>query len=282
MLNHKKIGIIGTGNMGEALVSGLMSSDSSRPENIICTDIRADKLNAVQAKYGVDTTDDNVTAVAASYIVIYAVKPQIMATVLKETAHALDMSKLIISIAAGVPLGAIESCLDKDLRLIRVMPNIAAFVKESASVLAAGKNATEDDIQLAMAIFNSMGKSIFLKENVLMDAITGLSGSGPAYIFLIVDALADAGVKVGLSREDALFLSIQTVLGSAKLLLETREHPGRLKDMVTSPGGTAIAGIHTLEKGGLRTTLINAVEVATQRSKELGEMMTKNFLNEEG
>ena len=121
-----------------------------------------------------------------------------------------------------------------------------------------------------------------LKENILMDAITGLSGSGPAYIFLIVDALADAGVKVGLSREDALFLSTQTILGSAKLLLETKEHPGRLKDMVTSPGGTAIAGIHTLEKGGLRTTLINAVEVATQRSKELGEIMTKNFLNEEG
>lgn len=282
MLKDKKISIIGTGNMGEALVSGLISSGSSSPENIICTDIRLDKLQLVKEKYGVDTTDNNIAAVEESNIVIYAVKPQIIASVLKETAHALDLSKLIISIAAGVPLAAIEYCLKKDLRLIRVMPNIAAFVKESASVLAAGKNATKDDIQLAMAIFDSMGKSIFLKENILMDAITGLSGSGPAYIFLIVDAMADAGVKVGLSREDALFLSIQTVLGSAKLLMETREHPGRLKDMVTSPGGTAIAGIHTLEKGGLRTTLINAVEVATQRSKELGEIMTKNFLNEEG
>jgi pyrroline-5-carboxylate reductase len=282
MLKNKKISIIGAGNMGEALVSGLISSKSSSPENIICTDIRADKLLLVKEKYGVGTTDNNTEAVAASDVVIYAVKPQIIASVLKETAHVLDLSKLIISIAAGVPLAAIESCLKKDLRLIRVMPNIAAFVKESASVLAAGKNATKEDIQLAMAIFDSMGKSIFLKENVLMDAITGLSGSGPAYIFLIVDALADAGVKVGLSREDALFLSIQTVLGSAKLLMETREHPGRLKDMVTSPGGTAIAGIHTLEKGGLRTTLINAVEVATERSKELGEILTKNFLNEEG
>jgi pyrroline-5-carboxylate reductase len=190
------------------------------------------------------------------------------------------MSKLIISIAAGVPLVAIESCLKKELRLIRVMPNIAAFVKESASVLAAGQNATKDDVKLAMAIFDSMGKSLFIKENILMDAITGLSGSGPAYIFLIVDALADAGVKVGLSREDALALSNQTVLGAAKLLIETKEHPGRLKDMVTSPGGTAIAGIHTLEKGGLRTTLINAVEVATKRSKELGEIMIKNFSDE--
>ena len=280
MLKDKKISVIGTGNMGEALVSGLISSGSSSPNNIICTDVREDKLKSVKEKYGVTTTTDNIEAVKVSEIVIYAVKPQIIASVLKETAFCLDMSKIIISIAAGVPMAAIESCLQKDLRLIRVMPNIAAFVKESASVVAAGKNATMDDIKLAMAIFDSMGKSIFIKENVLMDAVTGLSGSGPAYIFLIVDAMADAGVKVGLSREDALFLSIQTILGSAKLLMETKEHPGRLKDMVTSPGGTAIAGIHTLEKGGLRTTLINAVEVATKRSKELGEIVIKNFSSE--
>ena len=280
MLKDKKISIIGTGNMGEALVSGLISSKSTSPEHIICTDVRDDKIKSVKDKYGVVTMKNNIEAVEASEIVIYAVKPQIIASVLRETASCLDMSKLIISIAAGVPLVAIESCLKKELRLIRVMPNIAAFVKESASVLAAGQNATKDDVKLAMAIFDSMGKSIFIEENILMDAITGLSGSGPAYIFLIVDALADAGVKVGLSREDALALSNQTVLGAAKLLIETKEHPGRLKDMVTSPGGTAIAGIHTLEKGGLRTTLINAVEVATKRSKELGEIMIKNFSNE--
>lgn len=279
MLKNKKISIIGTGNMGEALLSGLISSGSSDPKNIICTDIRENRLKSIQEKYGAATTADNVKAVEASEIIIYAVKPQIIASVLRETASCLDMSKLIISIAAGVPLVAIESCLNKELRLIRVMPNIAAFVKESASVIAAGGKATEEDIKLSLAIFDSMGKSIFLKENILMDAITGLSGSGPAYIFLIVDAMADAGVKMGLSREDALFLSSQTVLGAAKLLIETKEHPGRLKDMVTSPGGTAIAGIHTLEKGGLRTTLINAVEVATKRSQELGEIMIKNFLN---
>jgi pyrroline-5-carboxylate reductase len=281
MLKNKKISIIGTGNMGEALLSGLISSGSSDSKNIICTDIRENKLKSIEEKYGVATTADNVKAVEASGIIIYAVKPQIIASVLRETASCLDMSKLIISIAAGVPLAAIESCLNKDLRLIRVMPNIAAFVKESASVIAAGGKATEEDIKLSLAIFDSMGKSIFLKENILMDAITGLSGSGPAYIFLIVDAMADAGVKVGLSREDALFLSSQTVLGAAKLLIETKEHPGRLKDMVTSPGGTAIAGIHTLEKGGLRTTLINAVEVATKRSKELGEIMIENFSKEQ-
>ena len=281
MLKNKKISLIGTGNMGEALLSGLISSGSSDPKNIICTDVRENRLKSIQEKYGVHTTADNIKAVEASEIIIYAVKPQIIASVLRETASCLDMSKLIISIAAGVPLAAIESCLNKKLRLIRVMPNIAAFVKESASVIAAGGNATEEDIKLSLAIFDSMGESIFLKENILMDAITGLSGSGPAYIFLIVDAMADAGVKVGLSREDALFLSSQTVLGAAKLLIETKEHPGRLKDMVTSPGGTAIAGIHSLEKGGLRTTLINAVEVATKRSKELGEIMMKNFSNEQ-
>ena len=265
--------------MGEALVSGLISSASSKPGNIICTDVREAKLKAIKEKYGVQTKPDNVEAVADSDIIIYAVKPQIMAAVLNETAQKLDMSKLIISIAAGVPMEAIESCLNKKLRLIRVMPNIAAAVKEAATAIAAGKNATEEDIKQAMTIFNSIGRTVFIPENYLMDAITGLSGSGPAYIFLIVEALADAGVKVGLSRQEALFLSAQTILGAAKMLIETQEHPGQLRDRVTSPGGTAIAGLATLEQGGLRTTLINAVEVATNRSRELGEMMIKNFSN---
>jgi len=277
MLNNKKITIVGTGNMGEALASGLVGSGSSKPENIICTDTREDQLTSLAERYGVKTTTDNIQGIEAAEIIIYAVKPQIIASVLRETADCLDMSKLIISVAAGVPLAAIESLLQKELRLIRVMPNIAAFVKESATAIAAGKNARPEDLERAKAIFNSVGRSIFIKENILMDAITGLSGSGPAYIFLIVDALADAGVKMGLSRKDAQFLASQTILGAAKLLLETREHPGQLKDRVTSPGGTAIAGIHTLEKGGLRTTLINAVEAATLRSQELGELMIKNF-----
>jgi pyrroline-5-carboxylate reductase len=281
MLNNKKIGFIGSGNMGEALISGLIGSGSAPPANIICSDVKEDKLESIKKTYGVSTTTSNLEVSASSDVIVYAVKPQIMAPVLRETSETLDMSKLVISIAAGVPLAAIESCLNKDLRLIRVMPNVAASVKESAAAIAAGEHAHEEDIQLAMSIFNSVGKSVFLKENYLMDAVTGLSGSGPAYIFLIVDALADAGVKVGLSRQDALFLSIQTVLGAAKMLQETKAHPGQLKDMVTSPGGTAIAGLHTLEKGGLRTTLINAVEAATIRSKELGEIMMENFSNNE-
>ena len=277
MLNEKNIAILGAGNMGDALVSGLIGSKSSAPKNIICADVRQSKLDEIKSKYKVRTTGNNLKAVGEADIIIYAVKPQILATVLIETAPKLDMSKLVISIAAGVPLAAMETCVQKDLRLIRVMPNIAAAVKEAATAIAAGGHATQEDVNMAMEIFSSIGECIFLKENYLMDAITGLSGSGPAYIFLIVDALADAGVKVGLSRQDSLFLAAQTLLGAAKLLIETREHPGQLKDKVTSPGGTAIAGLATLESGGLRTTLINAVEAATNRSKELGAMMIKNF-----
>lgn len=281
MLNDKKIGMIGTGNMGCALIDGLIRSGAAQAANLICSDASEQQLAAVGEKYHVVTTADNTEVVQAADIVIYAIKPQIMASVLKETAPFLDMTKLVISIAAGVPLAAIEALLNKDLRLIRVMPNVAVAVREGATGVAAGGHATAEDIKLAMAIFDSVGRSIFLKENYLMDAITGLSGSGPAYIFMIVDALADAGVKVGLSRKDALVLASQTILGSAKLLLETKAHPGELKDSVTSPGGTAIAGLHTLEKGGLRTTLINAVEAATNRSKELGAAMIKNFANGE-
>jgi pyrroline-5-carboxylate reductase len=276
MLKEKKIGIIGTGNMGEALIDGLLHSRSSVPENIICSDVKKEKLKSVREKYGITSKTNNPDVVKASDIIIYAIKPQIMTKILKETADYLDSSKIIISIAAGVPLSAIESCLNKELRLVRVMPNIAAFVREGASAIAPGSHASEGDLKIAKAVFDSVGKSVIIEES-LMDAITGLSGSGPAYIFLIVDALADAGVKMGIARDDALFLSSQTVLGAAKLLMDTKEHPGKLKDKVTSPGGTAIAGLHTLEEGGLRTTLINAVEAATNRAKELGEMMKKNF-----
>ncbi len=278
MLQEKKIGFIGCGNMGEALVSGLVLSKAAKPENIICSDISLNLLKEVRQKYRVIITTDNLEVVEKSDIIVYATKPQIIGSVLKETAPALDKSKLIISIAAGVPLAAIAAGLGKELRLIRSMPNICAFVKESATAIAAGEFVLEGDVEMARAIFDSVGKTVFIQENVLMDAFTGLSGSGPAYIFIIVDALADAGVKMGLSRKDSLFLSTQTVLGAAKLLQESKEHPGQLKDRVASPGGTAIAGIHTLEQGGLRTTLINAVEAASERSKQLGEMMVKDFI----
>jgi pyrroline-5-carboxylate reductase len=277
MLKNKQVGFVGSGNMGEALVNGLLHGRLCRPEQILCSDVRSEKLKMIREKYGAKGTPHNTEVVRQSDIIVLAVKPQIMKPVVDEIAKYLDLSKLIISIAAGVPLEAIESCAKKELKLIRVMPNICVSVREGISAIAAGKHASKEDLLLAKTIFDSVGKSLFIEE-VLLDAVTGLSGSGPAYIFLIIDALADAGVKVGLSRDDALILASQTVLGAAKMLLETGEHPGKLKDLVTSPGGTAIAGLHTLEEGGLRTTLINAVEVATQRSEALGKIMKNNLV----
>jgi len=272
MLNEKKIGFIGAGNMAEAMIKGLLHGGTSTPQNIVVSDVRPDRLDFIEELFDVSVSEGNPDLVHRADLIVLAVKPQIMETVLIELVDHLDLSKLIISIAAGISLATIESHLKKDLRLIRAMPNIAALVLESATAICPGKHASHDDLKLAKAIFDSVGKTVIIEEE-LMDAITGLSGSGPAYLFLIIDAMADAGVKVGLSRDDALTLSAQTVLGAAKLLIETGEHPGRLKDKVTSPGGTAIAGLHTLEAGGLRTTLINAVEVATLRSRELGKMM---------
>lgn len=277
MLKCKKIGLIGGGNMGEALIGGLINSNATTPDNIICSDVNTERNKYLHATYGIDTVGDNLEVVERSEIIIYAVKPQILAAVLKETTGLLDMSKLIISIAAGISLVAVETLLSKKLRLIRVMPNVPALIKEGATAITAAENVQPEDIQMAEKIFQAVGKCVYIKEEYLMDAVTGVSGSGPAYIFVVIEALADAGVKMGLSRRDALFLATQTAMGAAKLLLETQNHPGQLKDMVTSPGGTAIAGIHVMEKGNLRATLINAVEAATLRSKELGDQMIEKF-----
>jgi pyrroline-5-carboxylate reductase len=198
------------------------------------------------------------------------VKPQVIDTVLAEIAAAVDAKKLVISIAAGVTLARIEKALTPGSRAVRVMPNTPALVLAGAAAIAGGTGATSDDLGLAQSIFDSVGRSVIVEEK-LMDAVTGLSGSGPAYVFLIIDALSDAGVKAGLPRQLALELAAQTVYGSAKMVLETKEHPGKLRDMVTSPGGTTIEGLHALEKGKLRATLMNAVEAATARSKELGK-----------
>lgn len=276
MLKNRQVGFVGAGNMGEALIKGLLHGHLCRPEQITCSDIRPERLKIIKEAHGVKTTSSNSDVVKHSDIVILAVKPQILKQVVGDIGKYFEPSKLVISIAAGVAMDSIEYCAKQELKLIRVMPNICVSVGEGISAIAAGKHATKEDMMVAKAIFESAGKSLFIEE-YLLDAVTGLSGSGPAYIFLIIDALADGGVKVGLARSDALLLASQTVLGSAKMLIETGEHPGRLKDSVTSPGGTSIAGLHALEEGGVRTTLIKAVEVATERSKVLGEMM-KNSL----
>jgi pyrroline-5-carboxylate reductase len=268
------IGFLGTGNMAEALIKGLTSAGVVEPTQVYGSDPRRERCKEIADRYGIHVTTHNEDVVRHAEIVVLSVKPQILAQVCDEVAPHLKPHALCISIAAGTPVAAIERHLPKGTRVVRTMPNTPALVGAGATAIAAGSHAKEEDIEAARRIFDAVGKTVVLDESQL-DAVTGLSGSGPAYVFLIIEALSDAGVKMGLSRYNAQALAAQTVLGSAKLLIDTNEHPGRLKDMVTSPGGTAIAGLHTLEAGGLRTTLINAVEAATRRSRELGELAAK-------
>lgn len=264
------VGFIGTGNMAEALIKGLLRAGLLVPERIWGSDPRKSRCEVIKERYGIGVTTHNLDVVRKASIVMLSVKPQVLCSVCDEISPYLKPRALVISVAAGVPLAVLQAHLPKGTRIIRVMPNTPALVGAGATAIAAGDNATAEDLQTTERIFKSVGMTVVLEEEQL-DAVTGLSGSGPAYVFLMIEALSDAGVKMGLSRYNSLALAAHTVLGSAKLLIETGEHPGQLKDMVTSPGGTAIAGLHTLEAGGLRTTLMNAVEAATRRSRELGE-----------
>lgn len=272
MFDGKRIGFVGAGTMGEAMIRGLLKAGLFAPEDILASGRREERLAELEAAYGIQTSLDNCEVARAAGIIIFSVKPQDMSRVLDGLVDVINGEKILISIAAGITTAFIADKFPSQVRVIRVMPNTPALVLEGASAIAVGQHATPEDVKVAKAIFRAIGKAVVVEEH-LMDAVTGLSGSGPAYIFLIIDAFSDAGVKVGLSRDVAQFLAAQTVLGAARLILETKRHPGELKDMVTSPGGTAIAGLHTLEQGGLRTTLINAVEAATNRSRELGERL---------
>jgi pyrroline-5-carboxylate reductase len=263
------IGFIGAGNMAEALIRGLVRGNHVPAERVYASAPRKERLDELVASYKIHALTDNREVARTCDIVVLSIKPQIMDKVLRDVGDQLKPGTLVISIAAGVDTETIESAVGDSVRVVRAMPNTPALVAAGATAISAGKHAGEADLAVAKAVFDAVGMTVTLDESHL-DAVTGLSGSGPAYIFLILEALADAGVKVGLSRRNAQRLAAQTVMGSAKMLLETDEHPGKLKDMVTSPGGTAIAGLHTLEEGGLRTTLINAVETATKRARELG------------
>ncbi len=275
-MKSQRIGMLGAGNMAGALIRGLLASKSVSADQIVASDVRADHLKELETKYGIKTFSDNRQLAAASNLVVLAVKPQVIDRVLDQMADAFGPDTLLVSIAAGVPIGSLEARLPPHVRVVRAMPNTAAIALAGATGIAPGSRATQQDIDVTQALFAAVGRSVVLDES-LIDAVTGLSGSGPAYIMVIIEALADGGVKVGLHRDTALLLAAQTVYGSAKLLLETGEHPGRLKDMVTSPGGTAIAGLHTLESGGIRRTLIDAVEAAAKRAAELGEAMAKKL-----
>ena len=265
----KKVGFVGAGNMGEAMIKGLLAATLVTPKAVYATDVRSERLRELDRRYGIQVAADNPALVRDVDVVILAVKPQIIEPVLKEIAPELTRRKLMVSIAAGVSTAKLRMILGPDARLIRAMPNTPALVLEGVTAIAKAERLEPGDLDTASEIFSAVGRVVVLDEE-LLDAVTRLSGSGPAYVALVIESLADGGVKMGLDRITAMTLATQTVLGAAKLLLETGLHPGALKDMVSSPGGTSIAGIAALEEGGIRTTFIKAVERATQRSRELG------------
>ncbi|MHA1264148.1 MAG: pyrroline-5-carboxylate reductase [Candidatus Helarchaeota archaeon] len=266
-LKTRKIGIIGIGNMGESILKGLTETSELNSENIYVSDIDEKKLSKIHDNYQVQTVSNN-TLLQEVNIVIIAVKPQNIAEVFHTIADQPKKYDVIISIAAGIETSFIEKSIGKEVPVIRVMPNICATVKAAVSALSKGRYATDTSFQLAKTIFESIGPVVDVKEE-LMDVVTGLSGSGPAYIFLAIEALSDAGVLLGLSRDVSNLLAAQTTLGAAKMVLETNAPPADLKNRVTSPGGTTIQGLRILEKLGFKFALMEAVKTATERSKEL-------------
>jgi len=270
MTTQRKTAFLGAGNMAGALLRGAVRRAGRDPSTLALTDIHSEARAALKTELGVAEFMSNAEACAWADEVVLAVKPQVLPGVLAEIASALGPDKLVISIAAGVTLARLEQGLQGHAKLVRAMPNTPALVGEGATALARGRGVSDEDFAQAQRLFSATGGVVTVEER-LMDAVTGLSGSGPAYAFVAIEALSDAGVRVGLPRDVATKLAAQTLLGAAKLLLESGEHPGKLKDMVTSPGGTTIAGVAALEREGLRAALIAAVEAATARSKELGQ-----------
>jgi len=264
------LGFLGTGKMATALAKGFIRAGLVAPRQVFGSDPIAAARTAFGKATGARIVVGNPRVVEVASVLILAVKPDQVATVLGEIRDAFTPRHLLISIAAGVPTARLESALPPRARVVRVMPNTPALVGASASGFALGKSATRADGELAQRLFSAVGIAYPLKET-LLDAVTGLSGSGPAYVCLFIEGLSDGGVAAGLPREVATRLAAQTVLGGAKMVLETGQHPGTLKAMVTSPGGTTIEGLHELEKGNLRGSLISAVRAATEKSKKLGQ-----------
>ena len=265
-----RIGFLGAGKMATALAQGWTGAGLAAPENVLASDPVRAARDAFAAGHGFRTTTSNIEVVAASDVLVLAIKPQTMTALLDEIRPHIKPSHLIVSIAAGVTLKQLERGLGAGVRLIRVMPNTPCLVGASASGYSPDAGATAEDVALVDRLLNAVGKAFKVPEH-LLDAVTGLSGSGPAFVYLIIEALSDGGVRVGLPREVATALAAQTVLGAARMVLETAIHPAALKDMVASPGGTTIAGLHALERAGVRGALMDAVEAATRRATELGK-----------
>lgn len=269
----RRIAVLGAGNMGAALLRGMMKAKVAPKGDLVATTRDAKKAQALAKELGIEAHTDNARAAKGADVIVLGVKPQILPKLLDEIKGGVGAGKLVVSIAAGVPTATIEAALPK-AAVVRTMPNLAVMVDAGATAICLGKSASAAHAAMAREMFESVGLVVDVDE-YLMDAVTGLSGTGPMYVFQIIEGLSDAGVKVGLSRDVANALTMQTVLGAAKMAQMSSEHPARLKDRVTSPGGTAITALHVMERGGLRAILIDAVEAATKRSEELGRKPTK-------
>lgn len=266
-----RLGIIGCGQMGEALLRGVVSAKLVSPEQVMVSDPLAERLATLARIYGVRTQTDNCQVAQQTELLVLAVKPQVAGELLAELGGSVGKQTLVISVITGLRLVRIEAELGGQVRVVRAVPNTPVLVGRGATAVAGGAHASAADLETAVDFFSAVGTAIVVQERHL-DAVTGLSGSGPAYACVMIEALADGGVQVGLSRDVALRLAAQTLLGAAALVLETGEHPGQLKDRVASPGGTTIAGLRELEVGGVRAALINAVEAATRRAAQLGQV----------
>lgn len=266
----RKLALIGTGKLGEGLLSGMLSSQMIAAGKVVATVAHQPRADYLAEKYGVKAHTDNPEAVAGASLVLVALKPQQVRSFLHEVKKELRKDALMISAAASVTTSLIERELGHPARVIRAMPNTPCLIRQGMTALARGQHATDDDVKIAQEIFASMGRTVVVDEKH-MDAITGLSASGPAYVYMIIESLAEAGVKLGLPRELSTELSAQTLLGASTLVLQTGEHPAKLKDFVTTPAGCTIDGLLELEEGGLRVTLIKAVVRAAGRARQLVE-----------
>lgn len=272
MLSEKRLAVLGVGMMGGALVRGLVRAGAMPAGQIILFDTHHARIEHIAAEMGdgspARVADTGRDAVAQADIVLVAVKPPVVPSVLTQVAPALTEKHLVISIAGGVRIAKMEEIVQAKVAVIRVMPNTPALVGEGVTALTRGTHATDEHFALAEALFAAVGKTVEVDER-LMDAVTGLSGSGPAYVYLLIEALMDGGVKAGLTRDTARLLAAQTVYGAAKMVLDSDDHPAQLRDDVTTPGGTTIAGLTVLERAGIRVALMDAIEAAAQRSREL-------------
>jgi pyrroline-5-carboxylate reductase len=267
-----EVAFAGAGQMGEALIRGLLEAGFCGPKRILASDIRGERAAEIEAKYGIRATRLSTDLPGQCRTLILAVKPQDMAPLLSDLGPKIGREHLILSVAAGVSVAFLEARLGKGARVIRAMPNMPCLIGKGCTALAPGKAASSEDMDRGRAIFQAVGAVVEAQEK-WMDAITGLNGSGPAYAFLFLEALVEAGVRMGLPRPLARTLALHTTHGAAEMLLATGEHPAVLKDQVASPGGTTLAGLAALERGGFRSLLHQAVEAATRRSEELGRQM---------